>query len=153
MALFIIYARNVPKGVAIPDSGVRKKYAIFFCLFLTFVFLTRDHEIWPEILIIYSMIVQIILCNCIFIIVSGARLTQIFHIYREKSTGHLAFISWLLFFIGGLSRLFTIFVEARNDYVYMFSIFNGVVLNGIIVSQFFIYSSKAPKKEVKDPKS
>jgi hypothetical protein len=63
MTLFIIFGRNVPKGVSIPGRGVGKKYAVFLCSYLLFLFLTKNHEDWPEVLILYSMIVQVFLCN------------------------------------------------------------------------------------------
>jgi hypothetical protein len=47
LALFIIFARNVPSGVPIPAKGTTTKYVIFFIAFMLLVLATRNHEIWP----------------------------------------------------------------------------------------------------------
>jgi uncharacterized protein with PQ loop repeat len=43
-------------------------------------------------------------------IVSFARLSQIVHIFKCKSTGSLAFVTVLLTILGNLGRVFTVFV-------------------------------------------
>jgi hypothetical protein len=48
------------------------------------------------------------------------------------------------------ARLFTVFVEARDDYVYLFANLNAVILNGTVVTQFFIYWNSGDKEEKKD---
>lgn len=76
---------------------------------------------------------------CPLSIVSFARLTQIIHIFRCKSTGSLALLTCVLVFMGNLARLFTVLVEISHDYIFAFSVLLATLLNGTILLQFFVY--------------
>lgn len=110
MFLFLIYGRNVPKEGAQPGKNVITRYGVILGFFCLSMFLTQNPLSWPPAFINCSMIIQIMLCKYILILVSTARLTQILHIYRCKSTGSLALLTCLLVFLGNLGRLFTVFV-------------------------------------------
>jgi len=88
------------------------------------------------------MLLQIVLCNLFNNLVSTARLTQIIHIYKCKSTGSLALITCAIILLGNLGRLFTVLVEAKNDYMFVISTVLAAVLNATILAQFFIYWPK-----------
>jgi len=48
-------------------------------------------------------------------------------------------VTCLLIFLGNLGRLFTVFVEIGNDYMFALSIILATTLNGTVLAQFFIY--------------
>ena len=66
--------------------------------------------------------------------------------FHSKSTGQLAFFTFLLNFLGGVARLGTVLIET-DDFMYQLQYFIGVGLNGILVAQFFLYwnNSEAAK--------
>lgn len=63
MGLFILFGRNVPKGVTAPGQNAIKKYGVLFLTFCTGMFLTQNPFSWPKILIDYCMVLQISLCK------------------------------------------------------------------------------------------
>lgn len=63
MALFVLYARNVPKGVKDPGEGATKKCLIILIVFGISMFLTQNPFAWPQVLIDYVMFLQIGLCK------------------------------------------------------------------------------------------
>lgn len=79
--------------------------------------------------------------------VSGARLSQIYEIWKQKTTGSLSLITCLLIFVGNLARLFTLMVEADKDWLFKLSVITAATLNGIVVLQFFIYWKNSPKQK------
>jgi mannose-P-dolichol utilization defect protein 1 len=110
MALFILYGRNVPKGVEDPGQKTINRCITLVAIFIVIMFVTKNPNNWPTTVISYSMVLQISLCIYLYNIVAFARLSQIFHILRCKSTGNLALLTCLLMVIGNLGRMFTIFV-------------------------------------------
>lgn len=75
-----------------------------------------------------------------------AKLPQIYTIYSNKSTGALAFFSFFLNFAGSIARLGTVLIES-DDFSFRLQYIVGVILNTIIIIQFFLYwnnSGKAP---------
>lgn len=56
----------------------------------------------------------------------------------NKSTGHLAFVSFFLSFAGSAARLATVLVET-DDFLFALSFIIGTTLNGILVAQFLLY--------------
>ncbi len=83
----------------------------------------------------------------------ASRIPQILTNFQNKSTGQLAFFTFLLNFLGGIARLATVMVET-DDFLYQLQYIIGVSLNGIIVLQFVLYwnnsgASIAPTGEVK----
>lgn len=74
-----------------------------------------------------------------------AKLPQIWKIYSEKSTGALAFFSFFLNFAGSIARLGTVLIES-DDPMFQLQYIVGVMLNTIIILQFFIYWNSTPKK-------
>ena len=83
----------------------------------------------------------------IIFLVASARLIQIIHIFKCKSTGSLALITCALILLGNLGRLFTVFVEIKEDYMFVISVVLASLLNGIILAQFFIYWNNNPVKD------
>lgn len=77
-----------------------------------------------------------------------AKLPQIYKIFSDKSTGALAFFSFFLNWAGSIARLGTVMVES-DDFMFQLQYIVGVVLNSIIILQFFIYWNSTPKKQVK----
>lgn len=67
-----------------------------------------------------------------------SRVPQIITNFMNKSTGQLAFFTFLLTFLGGVARLGTVLIET-DDFSYQLSFIVGVVLSGIIVLQFLLY--------------
>lgn len=63
MLLFVVFGRNVPKGVEAPGQGVITKYAILLVSFLVGMFLTQNPLAWPKQIIDYCMFLQISLCT------------------------------------------------------------------------------------------
>lgn len=109
--------------------------------------LTQNPFAWPQILIDYVMFLQIGLCTAFIILVSFARLTQIFHILKCKSTGSLALLTCLLVVAGNLGRMFTVFVEIRDDYMFAISICLATILNSTILALFFVYWNNTIKEK------
>ena len=70
----------------------------------------------------------------------------------NKSTGHLAFVTFLLGFAGSAARLGTVLVET-DDFLYRLQFIIGTLLNGILVLQFALYwNSKVQHDDDKDGK-
>lgn len=67
-----------------------------------------------------------------------SRIPQIITNFTNKSTGQLAFLTFLLNFVGGIARLGTVLVET-SDFMYQLQFMVGVSLSGIIIFQFFLY--------------
>lgn len=123
------------------------KYFIPLLLFGIGMGVTADPTMWPSQIINGTMYLQIIFCNISFIIVSTARFSQIYEIWRNKSTGTLSFITFFLIFIGNIARLFTIMVEADNDWIFKFSVMTAAFLNGFICTQFILYWNNTGKQK------
>ena len=79
--------------------------------------------------------------------VSGARISQIYEIWKQKTTGSLSLITCALVFIGNLARLFTLMVEADKDWLFKLSVITAATLNGFIVFQFFLYWKNSTKEK------
>ena len=71
-----------------------------------------------------------------------AKLPQIYTIYSNKSTGALAFFSFFLNFAGSIARLGTVLIES-DDFSFRLQYIVGVILNTIIIIQFFLYWSNS----------
>ena len=80
-------------------------------------------------------------------LVSSARIAQIYEIWRNKSTGSLSIITCALVFIGNLARLYTIIIEADNDWLFKASVILASILNGFIVFQFILYWNNTLEKK------
>lgn len=75
-----------------------------------------------------------------------SRVPQIVTNFQNKSTGQLAFFTFLLNFLGGVARLGTVLIET-DDFMYQLQFIISVGLNGILVLQFLIYwNTAAPAK-------
>ncbi|KAJ5080252.1 mannose-p-dolichol utilization defect 1 protein [Anaeramoeba ignava] len=70
--------------------------------------------------------------------------------FNNLCTGKLSLISTLLAFLGTIVRLFTVIQDVK-DQLLIISTVTSVVLNGILVLQFFIFSNKSEKTS--DPNS
>ena len=67
-----------------------------------------------------------------------SKVPQIHQNFRAKSTGHLAFITFLLMFAGSAARTATVFFESE-DLMLRFQYGLGLLLGGIIMVQFALY--------------
>jgi mannose-P-dolichol utilization defect protein 1 len=67
-----------------------------------------------------------------------SRIPQIITNFLNKSTGQLAFFTFLLNFLGGIARLGTVLVET-SDFSYQLPYYVGTSLSGILVIQFLLY--------------
>jgi len=73
----------------------------------------------------------------------AARIPQIWANYSAKSTGQLAFATWLLNFVGASVRVFTTIQEVR-DPLLLSGFILAVFLNGTILGQIFYYGGGKP---------
>jgi mannose-P-dolichol utilization defect 1 len=67
-----------------------------------------------------------------------SRIPQIAQNYTAKSTGHLAFVTFLLMFLGTIARAATVFFESQ-DVMLRAQMGLALMLNAIIVIQFALY--------------
>ncbi|ELP87051.1 hypothetical protein EIN_320600 [Entamoeba invadens IP1] len=74
-----------------------------------------------------------------------AKLPQIYQNYKTKATGSLSLATTIGLFAGNLMRMFTTWVEMEGEYLILFSYFSGVVINGIIITQIFMYKGNKPQ--------
>jgi len=74
------------------------------------------------------------------VIFSASKLPQIITNFRNKSTGALAFTTFLLLFSGSCARVFTTFKEVNETSV-LFNYLLGAVLNGTILIQILVWGS------------
>ena len=51
--------------------------------------------------------------------------------------------------LGNVNRLFTVLVEASDDYLYAISIISTFILNCVIIVQFFVYWNNSAKLKTK----
>jgi mannose-P-dolichol utilization defect protein 1 len=80
------------------------------------------------------------------VLVVVSRVPQIKSNWDFKDTGALSFASFALSFGGGLARVFTTLQEAPSLLVLLgFAV--GVTLNGIIMTQIYLYSGKQKTKK------
>jgi len=82
-------------------------------------------------------------------LVSAARLSQIYEIHKIKSTGSVAFITYGLAVLGNSARVFTVLVEAKDDYILVLSFVLAFVFNSYICLCFWIF--KDPKDIKQQP--
>jgi mannose-P-dolichol utilization defect protein 1 len=87
-------------------------------------YLTPEHWNWVQ--------------SSAIILLIASRIPQIMTNFQNKSTGQLAFFTFILNFLGGVARLGTVMVET-SDFMYQLPFFIGVFLNGVIVAQFLLY--------------
>lgn len=67
-----------------------------------------------------------------------SRIPQIYQNYKAKSTGHLAFITFLLMFLGSAARTATVFFESE-DLMLRCQYGLGLLFGGVIMMQFALY--------------
>jgi len=58
-------------------------------------------------------------------------------------------VTVLLTVLGNLGRVFTVFVEIKEDYMFALSTVLATVLNGTIFVQFFVYWNNTHKEKLK----
>lgn len=66
--------------------------------------------------------------------------------FKNKSTGKLAFLTFLLNLLGSVARVFTTLQEV-DDILILTSAITGVILNGIITLQILVYGDKKVKEQ------
>ena len=64
---------------------------------------------------------------------SSSRLTQIYEIWKCKSTGSLSFATFLLFWLATIFRLYTVAIEVSNDLTLLYTTAFILVLNSLII--------------------
>jgi mannose-P-dolichol utilization defect 1 len=84
------------------------------------------------------------------VLLLSSRVPQIYMSYRNRSTGQLAFLTFFLAFGGGCARLLTVFLNVpwengKGTLLVQFG--SAVILNGIILSQIFLYGDKKGAKK------
>ncbi|CUG93662.1 Hypothetical protein, putative [Bodo saltans] len=84
------------------------------------------------------------------VLLLSSRVPQIYMSYRNRSTGQLAFLTFFLAFGGGCARLLTVFLNVpwengKGTLLVQFGA--AVLLNGIILSQIFLYGNKSATKK------
>lgn len=77
-------------------------------------------------------------------LILSSRLTQIYTIYSNQSTGQISFITSFLNWAGTASRIFTTLQETQDNII-LFMYISNFIVNGIIVLQFLIYPSGTAK--------
>ena len=90
----------------------------------------------------------IFMINIQFILLTIARAPQIWHNYKQGSTGQLAFITFLLNTLGGLARLLTLLKET-SDLLNFISTILAFAFNLILTLQIIIYWNSSSKSKVK----
>ena len=120
-------------------NGNKIIYLGSFCTLIGAAFYISDPHHIPSFVVEHSIIVQTILSNCKLNTVCSSRISQIIEVYRLKSTGNLALITWALSLLGNVGRIATIMVEASNDHKFILSMMLVASLNATIVFQFYWY--------------
>jgi mannose-P-dolichol utilization defect protein 1 len=80
---------------------------------------------------------------------SIGRMSQIFVSFREKDTGSLSSITYLLGFLGSITRIFTTYTET-GDKIIIATFVYGAFLNLIILIQIVMYGDKSRKITAKE---
>lgn len=121
---------------------------------------------------VFPMVILATAFKCNLIMVLGSRLPQIYEIFKDKSTGNNAFITWFLNFAGSAARLFTTFkvkiwflttsrttcstshstyfalvAQEVDDLMARIVISTSTTCNGIIFLQFLLYWNSDSKKK------
>ena len=120
--LFWVYSKDI--GV------VEKLFLFLFFSGYSYVLIAQSNLIDAN---LWEIIGQ---SNMLLLVLS--RVPQIITNFQNKSTGQLAFVTFLLGFLGGVARLGTVLVET-DDFLYQLQFIVGVTLAGIIVLQFIMY--------------
>ena len=86
-----------------------------------------------------------------------AKVPQLYSNFSNKSTGQLAFLTFMLNFAGSLARLGTVLFES-DDMLFRLQYITGAVLNTLMIIQFALYwnspaNADAPKKVQPTPKA
>lgn len=77
----------------------------------------------------------------------AAKLPQIYTNFKMKSTGQMAFFTFLLSFLGSLARTATVLFES-DDFFFRLQFLTAVALNTMIITQFGLYWNTAKKVDV-----
>jgi mannose-P-dolichol utilization defect protein 1 len=91
--------------------------------------------------------VYIISGSSSIVLISIARLSQIYISYSNKDTGPLSVFTFFLALAGTIARIFTTFTETKDLLVIMTFVWSGF-LTTIIIIQIFVYGNKAAKVKV-----
>ena len=81
------------------------------------------------------------------IVMSLSRVPQVISNFKNKSTGHLSFITFFLQFAGCAARVFTVLKET-DDFMSLFIALTAVFWNGLITLQIIMYWSNTKAKQV-----
>lgn len=76
-------------------------------------------------------------------------MSQIIEIFKNKSTGNLALVTFLLNFCGNIARVTTIIVDAGKDWKYLMQVSSAAFLNGFILVQFLIFWNRSTQPDKK----
>lgn len=123
-------------------STKKEKLIVTFSILGSFVYLFSDVMV-PEFL-------WILLMNTQFLMLTMARMPQIIHNFKHKSTGELSFITFFFGFCGNCARLFTVLKEITNIF-YIITCTLTTVYNLILSAQIIMFwKNKHPESEHKD---
>eukprot|EP00352_Strombidinopsis_acuminata_P005593 CAMPEP_0176372076 /NCGR_PEP_ID=MMETSP0126-20121128/25143_1 /TAXON_ID=141414 ORGANISM="Strombidinopsis acuminatum, Strain SPMC142" /NCGR_SAMPLE_ID=MMETSP0126 /ASSEMBLY_ACC=CAM_ASM_000229 /LENGTH=270 /DNA_ID=CAMNT_0017731785 /DNA_START=23 /DNA_END=835 /DNA_ORIENTATION=+ len=129
--IIILLIWNYNKTIGIAQKGA---FVVLAGLYMTILFQDQliSEDAWK--MIQSSSNVMILFARC----------PQIYANFSAKSTGQLAFLTFLLNAVGANVRLLTVLVESDN-FLYNLQFIVGAVLNTILLLQFFLYWN-APAK-------
>uniref|UniRef100_A0A6B2LIX0 Mannose-P-dolichol utilization defect 1 protein homolog n=1 Tax=Arcella intermedia TaxID=1963864 RepID=A0A6B2LIX0_9EUKA len=77
-------------------------------------------------------------------IFSSSRIPQISSNFKNKSTGQLSMVTFLLSFVGGLARIFTTIQEV-DDMIILVTFIIATILNGTVFFQILLYQQNTNK--------
>lgn len=120
-----------------PQIGILEKGLVSVAVLGLFTVLVQDSGISEETwALIASSSMALNICS---------KVPQIYQNFSSKSTGQLAFATFLLGWLGSLARLGTVLV-ASDDFVYQMQFMVGLGLNTILMAQFLMYWNESATK-------
>lgn len=127
------------------DVGIFEKVGLFIFYVVYFTFLVTD--------VYVPVHLWTLLTNSSILIFICARGPQIIENFKNKSTGQLAFITFLLNFLGSSARIFTVLKETEDVFL-LSTTLTAVTINFILTFQIILYwnSSSTTKVEEKPTK-
>jgi len=127
-------------------------------LILTWKYTQNKGSVFLRALFLISTIVYILLCildkvpeqiwvlngSSTIFLVSIARASQIYTSFKNKSTGPLSPITFILALLGTIARIFTTLTETKDLLVLLTYSWSGF-LTSVIIGQIYIYGNKNAK--------
>jgi len=135
--IFLIYVYGT--GDKNQSAGVSASFFAILAIYGTVVyaFLTNPGNLLP-----LSVVASLQALNIPILI--SSRVPQIWSNYKARSTGQLAFLTWMLTFVGAMARIFTTLQEAF-DPILLAGYIIGATMSGTICLQILLYGSEKQK--------